>query len=159
MSLKEWKGVEADAEQLLKVEPKHKKAQEMLNQAREEIAKSLKAKPKKGRRVQIEEVDDVTETSIPTPKAIPTSVKVNYSAPMPQEVVEWKEKGNDLFRRGQYGEAVSIYTKAIEKLENGIYVHGTVSAIPKFYNSYSHGKDPMYKCTECLLCYSISWRR
>lgn len=110
---------------LLELDPKNKKAQEGLNEA---LAKSAKSKPKKGHRVQIEEVDEEEVTTAdPTPppntEPVTSSAGVSTAVPMPQDVVEWKEKGNELFRKGQYGEAVSFYTKAVQRLEEGNDIH------------------------------------
>lgn len=124
-SLNEWGKAEGDMEQLLKLEPKNKKAQEMLGLAREELAKSAGAVPKrKGRKVQIEEVDE--EKSDVAPAGGPPSGNMALSGqpavsmlPMPAEVVKLKEGGNDLFRRGQYGDAVAQYTTAIQTLKTG----------------------------------------
>lgn len=117
-SLKEWDKMERDMEQLLKLEPKNKKAQEMLKQAREELSKSADAKPKeKGRKVQIEEVDEEDPTAVAP--ASPPDNKADLTMPMPAEVMALKEKGNDLFRRGQYGDAVTQYSKAVQQLETG----------------------------------------
>lgn len=43
---------------------------------------------------------------------------VFYQRPFPDNCVKLREEGNALFRNGQYGEAISIYTKLIEILEN-----------------------------------------
>ena len=47
-----------------------------------------------------------------------TSSKTKTAA-MPTNVCDLKEKGNILFRRGQYGEAVLAYSEAIEALKEG----------------------------------------
>lgn len=125
MGVAAWSHAEQDMEQLLKLEPKNKKAQEILKQAREEIARSEDTVPKKkGRKVHIEEVD---EEDTPSPAPDPTPGLTNgqpastapIPTPMPAEVVTLKERGNDLFRRGQYGAAVDQYTTAVQKLEEG----------------------------------------
>ena len=122
LGVKDWEGTEKVMQQLLGLEPRNKKAQEILKQASDEIAKSVKSEPKKGRRVQIEEVDEDDESvSKPAP---PLKVEATpSSAPMPEDVVKWKEKGNDLFRKGQYDVAAEHYSKAIGKLETGISNH------------------------------------
>ncbi len=43
--------------------------------------------------------------------------------PLPPHIQRLKDKGNGLFRSGQYGEAVQWYTKAVEKLEKGERVY------------------------------------
>lgn len=123
-SLSEWGKAEEDMENLLKLEPRNKKAQEMLGLAREELAKSVGASLKrKGRKVQIEEVEEegasagghnTPQSSRPAGSKAPSD-----TLPMPAEVVKLKEGGNDLFRRGQYGEAVTRYTEAIQTLKTG----------------------------------------
>ena len=40
---------------------------------------------------------------------------------LPPLVKKLKEEGNDLFRRGQYGEAVNRYSKGIKLLEKGLF--------------------------------------
>lgn len=124
--LKQWDKVEVDMEQLLMAEPKNKKGQEMLKQAREELAKSaVKGAGKKGRKVQIEEVEEETSVAPPTRDVIKT-------LPMPGDVVKLKEKGNDMFRRGQYDMALGHYTTAIHKLEKGemrVHVMGVVLSL------------------------------
>ena len=40
---------------------------------------------------------------------------------LPPSVKKLKEEGNDLFRRGQYGEAVNRYSKGIKLLEKGLF--------------------------------------
>ena len=40
---------------------------------------------------------------------------------LPPAVKKLKEEGNDLFRRGQYGEAVNRYSKGIKLLEKGLF--------------------------------------
>ena len=42
--------------------------------------------------------------------------------PLPSHVQQLKDEGNSLFRSGQYGEAVKVYTKALQHLEKGMYV-------------------------------------
>ncbi len=121
-----WKYVERDMETILKHEPNNKKAQEMLTQAHKKISEGGGIK-NKGRRVQIEEVDEENDKSAndfnsqpAPPMAPPTSPPVAapiVPPPMPPAVLKLKERGNDLFRRGQYGEAVSQYTRAIQKLQ------------------------------------------
>ena len=130
MHLKRWEEAEGDLEQVLHQEPSNKRAQELLNQTRKQGIKTERVPTKKkGRRVQIEEVDEREEdsskdsnakaaTSSSTPIIMPTAAP-KAPPPIPDEVLKLKEKGNNLFRRGQYGEAVSIYTKAIHKLEKG----------------------------------------
>ncbi len=44
---------------------------------------------------------------------------LSKSVPMPTIVNDLKEKGNELFRCGQYGEASHQYTRAMDKLEQG----------------------------------------
>lgn len=126
-SLSDWRKAERDMEQLLKLEPKNKKAQEILKLAREEISKSAEAgTKKKGHKVQIEEVEEEEgeEPDAAPANAPPADNKVVQPilVPMPAEVVKLKERGNDLFRRGQYGEAVAQYGKAIQRLETGTQV-------------------------------------
>ena len=41
---------------------------------------------------------------------------------LPPSVKKLKEEGNDMFRRGQYGEAVNRYTKGIKLLEKGLHL-------------------------------------
>ena len=41
--------------------------------------------------------------------------------PLPPNVQQLKEKGNQMFRSGQYSDAVGQYTKAIDQLEKGVY--------------------------------------
>lgn len=127
--MKNWPGVEKVVQQVLKLEPKNKKALEMLGTAQEEIAKSAKSEPKKGRRIQIEEVEEEEEAtpSNPTPPGAEpmttSSADVSTpSMPMPPDVVEWKEEGNKLFRKGQYSEAGACYSNAIQRLETGTCV-------------------------------------
>ena len=55
------------------------------------------------------------EQTAPTPPVR----HVSKATPMPTKVLELKEKGNDLFRRGQYGDAVLQYTSAMEELATG----------------------------------------
>lgn len=142
MNLEEWSEAERDMQHLLKLEPRNKMAQELLSQARKKIGNA--GSKKKGRRVQIEEVEDSTanneaSNTAPLPKAdipdsnarasnttlpeagiTPPMPEAKRITPMPADVLKWKELGNDLFRRGQYGEAVVHYTKAIQKLETGL---------------------------------------
>ena len=40
---------------------------------------------------------------------------------LPPSVKKLKEEGNDLFRRGQYGDAVNRYSKGIKLLEKGLF--------------------------------------
>lgn len=143
VNLKLWQKAATAMEQLLQIDVKNKKAQEMLSQARKELGQAKK----KGRRVQIEEVEEGGEetslsattqaTSIaqPDPEARPSSRPEPeapppsqpepeapppvMTAPMPEDVKQWKETGNDLFRRGQYAEAVQIYSMAVTKLNKG----------------------------------------
>ncbi len=131
VSLKEWKEAESAMETLLKLDPKNKRAQEMLSQARRELGQAKK----KGRRVQIEEVDEEQEASDgsaaapptnPVPEVVPTLPQgpppaevTMVTVPMPEDVKQWKEKGNDLFRRGQYVDAVEVYSKAVNRLDKG----------------------------------------
>ena len=122
LGVKDWKSAETVMRQLLKLEPKNKKAQEVLDKALDEIAKSATSGAKKGRRVQIEEVDEEPVQSSPPPaepEPVTSTTEVSNEAPMPQDVAEWKEKGNELFRKGQYGEAVSCYSRAVQRLEAG----------------------------------------
>lgn len=126
VGLKEWEKVERDMEQLLMAEPKNKKGQEMLKQARGELAKSAVNGAKKGgHKVQIEEVEE-EESSV-----APPTCDVIKTMPMPEDVVKLKEKGNDMFRRGQYDMALNHYTTAIRKLEKGeVRVHVVGVVIP-----------------------------
>lgn len=126
-SLNEWSKAEGDMEMLLKLEPKSKKAQEILRLAREELAK-LGGPKMKGRKVKIEEVEEEEEEEAgegPCAKDHPNnSTKVaseptSSALPMPADVVKLKEEGNGMFRHGQYGEAVVQYTNAILRLESG----------------------------------------
>ena len=135
----------ADYEHLLQMEPNNKKAQLELNALRkkklprEELdgASSSSQPAKKGRRIQIKEVDGSSSedgddgeaaksnntpssnsqaspspppnlNSEPPPAAVPL--------PMPPAVKALKDEGNDLFQRGQYGDAILLYTRAIELL-------------------------------------------
>ena len=52
-----------------------------------------------------------TEAEVAPPPAPPPT--------LPQPVQKLKDEGNDMFRRGQYGEAVDRYTKGIKILQNG----------------------------------------
>ena len=45
--------------------------------------------------------------------------------PLPDAVQFLKTKGNDLFKSGQYGDAIGVYDKAIKKLETGEGVYNT----------------------------------
>ena len=49
---------------------------------------------------------------------------------LPPSVKKLKEEGNDLFRRGQYGEAVNRYSKGIKLLEKGLFKGIIVCYIP-----------------------------
>jgi tetratricopeptide (TPR) repeat protein len=129
-SINEWSEAEADMECLLKLEPKNKKAQEMLWLAREELAKTGGVGVrKKGRKVRIEEVEEEEEEEEGKKEEASAGSKApcdkvqapNHDVlPMPANVAELKDQGNDLFRRGQYGEAVSRYSKALQRLETGM---------------------------------------
>ena len=137
VNLKEWNAAEKDFEELLKLEPKNKKAQEMLKQAREEIAKSADSKPKKkGRKVQIEEEEEEEEeeaaASLPTSASSAAKPK-SEEAPMPADVLALKEKGNDMFRRGQYAAAVEHYSTAILTLETGRCGHAECGRGCQYY--------------------------
>jgi len=122
VNLKEWKKAESDMEQLLKLEPRNKEAQELLKEARKHLAKEVDTGPKrKGRKVHIEEVEEEVVQEEAGGSAS-SSAPMPVELPMPSKVVKLKEKGNDLFRRGQYAEAVSHYTTAIETLEKGIII-------------------------------------
>ena len=52
-----------------------------------------------------------TEVQVAPPPAPPPA--------LPQSVQKLKDEGNDMFRRGQYGEAVDRYTKGIKILQKG----------------------------------------
>lgn len=127
-------------EKLLQLDPKNKRAQDMLTQARKELGQAKK----KGHRVQIEEVEEdegengkeesdgffaapPTKPGLestppkPVPQDPPPIDVAMATIPIPENVKTWKEKGNDLFRRGQYAEAVDMYSKAVDKLEKGIF--------------------------------------
>ena len=39
--------------------------------------------------------------------------------PLPKAVADLKAKGNDLFKSGQYGDAIEAYSKAVQKLKSG----------------------------------------
>ena len=137
--LKQWEKVERDMEQLLKAEPKNKKGQEMLKQAREELAKSAVKGAKKGRKVQIEEVEEEEETNV-----APPTRDVIKTLPMPEDVVKLKEKGNDMFRRGQYDMALGHYTTAIRKLEKGeVRVHMVGVVLSLLYLAGSGHEDSL----------------
>ena len=126
VNVKAWKEAETAMEKLLQLDPKNKRAQEMLSQARKELGQAKK----KGRRVQIEEVEEEEESegsaaapstnpATPPAKPVPQAPPPEVAAPMPENVKQWKEKGNDLFRRGQYAEAVLVYSKAVDTLDKG----------------------------------------
>lgn len=124
IGVKDWEKAEKDLQCLLEMEPKNKKCQELLDQAKQEMANR-----KKGRRVQIEEVEE--EKPPESPKSVPPATATHPKTtpivttptpappPMPLDVLKLKEKGNDLFRKGQYGEAMVHYSNAIKKLEKG----------------------------------------
>ena len=140
VSLKEWRKSEKDLLHILQLEPGNKKAQELLSQSKKEIVKLSEndGTKKKGRRVQIEEVEEEedegsSKTSVTPPttdqmtnsthtQATPQPAAghhVTVTPTIPSEVLELKEKGNDLYQRGQYGEALIHYTKAIQILQKG----------------------------------------
>lgn len=105
---------------------------------------------KKGRRIQIKEVEGSeseeggeevgpskqnkpsteTDTSASLPKtaasnghSVGSAPPVVYAPPpLPPQVEELKEKGNRQFRKGQYGDALVLYSKAIKLLERGMHV-------------------------------------
>ena len=160
MSLKEWGKTKAAMEKLLQLDPKNKRAQDMLTQATKELGQTKK----KGRRVQIEEVEEEeaavsseapptnsSSTSSSTPKAelTPPTKSVAEAAPpavvtvpMPKDVQQWKEKGNDLFRRGQYAEAVEVYSKAVDKLDRGMWRGmGTIQEFLSMYCIAGEGHE------------------
>ena len=47
---------------------------------------------------------------------------VQTPPPLPPNVQQLKEKGNQMFRSGQYSDAIGQYTKAIDQLEKGAYM-------------------------------------
>lgn len=53
-------------------------------------------------------------------EAPPPTVQEAPPPELPPAVKKLKEEGNDLFRRGQYGEAVNRYSKGIKLLEKGL---------------------------------------
>jgi Flp pilus assembly protein TadD len=44
---------------------------------------------------------------------------VLIQGPLSSQVAAFRESGNNLFRKGQYGEAVQKYTSAIDKIGKG----------------------------------------
>lgn len=47
---------------------------------------------------------------------------VQTPPPLPPNVQQLKERGNQMFRSGQYSDAIGQYTKAIDQLEKGAYM-------------------------------------
>ena len=124
---KEYREAAGDYGQLLKLDPNNKKAQEQLNLLRKDFLDP----EKKGRKVQIQEVEDETDTGSETTAKSTESVSNGLSSvgvasvpvpppPIPSHIQKLKDEGNDLFRRGQYGEAVNKYTTAVNQLEKGM---------------------------------------
>ena len=75
----------------------------------------------------VSQPSSVTEPSVQPQEAPPTEVLVAPPpAPppaLPPAAQKLKEEGNDLFRRGQYGEAVERYSKSIKILQKGWQIY------------------------------------
>ena len=87
--------------------------------------------PEAGRATAVSQPQLVSQApSVPeaqTQAALPAEVQV---APPPEPLPELplsvkklKDEGNDLFRRGQYGEAVSRYSQGVKLLEKGLQLY------------------------------------
>ena len=64
--------------------------------------------------------DDSTDSGDDTGTAKTLTRPVFYQKPFPANCVKLREEGNTLFKNGQYGDAISRYSKIIGILENGV---------------------------------------
>lgn len=133
MNTKEYREAANDFEQLLQLEPNNKKAQEHLNRLRKDFLDpetKQQGSGKKGRKIQIQEVEDEEESASENrvkntdnmsngPSSVGAASAPVAPPPLPPQIQTLKDEGNALFRRGQYGEAVIKYTTAIKQLNNG----------------------------------------
>nr|XP_006821052.1 PREDICTED: sperm-associated antigen 1-like [Saccoglossus kowalevskii] len=67
--------------------------------------------------------------------------------PLPQNVMELKNKGNALFKAGQYGEAVECYTKAINVLQKNEKQHAANMSVLLSNRAACHSKTG-----DCRMC-------
>ena len=65
--------------------------------------------------------EDNSETDDQTPVPDTLTRPVFHQRPFPDNCLKLREEGNTLFKNGQYGEAISIYSKIIGSLEHGMY--------------------------------------
>ena len=91
---------------LLIVDPSNKKASDLFAKVNNKLETIDGGKPR-GKKINIIEHSTTDE-------------KEEFTAP--KSVAELKEKGNNFFKIGQYGEAVECYNKALKILDKGIHL-------------------------------------
>jgi len=148
--LKQLEGAKEDLELLLKQNPNHKKAKELFEEVKAELAKTTTQPSSGKRRIKIEEVNepvdetdnqpvvnkeqtshDTSSGSLGIPKGSLKATQASHNAPdpkpvitqpLPVHVVKLKDQGNKLFQAGQYGEALDCYSNAINSVQRSMYL-------------------------------------
>jgi tetratricopeptide (TPR) repeat protein len=126
--LKQFKAAADDLQVVLKLEPDNKRAQQLL----QKVEKDLPKQEKKGKRIAIQDVTEEEgnkkDSDIPI-NAAPAAQPCPQ--PLPSNIQKMKDEGNELFRAGQYGSAVTFYNKCIASLEktSGDHAHSIATIL------------------------------